>query len=302
MVNYKATIRKIYLNKLNQKVKSIRDVSRGFENKVFVVKTNKDISVIRIPKAGKPPFAGKHQALREYWASKAWGKLGIPVPKVMIFDESRKLANFDYVIETYIPGKNLNQVKLTKKQTKAIMRKLGKLLKKMHKVKTKKYGLLVSKRTGEHDTCADLMKSWIKGALKNLRKNKLLPNKTLQQTKKYFKDRADILDFHSPKLLHNDLGRSNIRIKTGKISGIIDFGDAFSGDPIYDVARTYQRLYRLSYLDEFLKSYGKINKRKFNYYLLYHACWELNWAYEHKNKEVCKKNIIIINSIVKSST
>jgi len=293
-----SAIHKIYLKKLNQKIKSIKNVSKGDENKIFIVKTDKGTSVIRIPKKGLPPFAGKHQALREYWASKAWSKLGIPVPKIIILDESRKFANFDYAIETYIPGKDLVEVKLSSKQSKAIMRQLGSYLKKMHAVRTKKYGLLVSEKIGEHRKWAEVVKPEINGALEDLREKKILPIGVIQQMRRYFKEREDVLDFNNPRLLHNDLNRENVLVQNRKISGIIDFGDAFSGDPMYDVARAYQGLYGLPNLDEFLGGYGKINKRRFNYYLLYHAYWALVFFSKEGAEDWIKRCKEMINIIL----
>ncbi len=293
-----SAIHKIYLKKLNQKIKGIRDVSKGYENKVFIVKTDKETSVIRIPKKGLPPFASKHQALREGWASKAWDKLGIPVPKIITLDESKKLAKFDYVIETYVPGKGLGEVKLSNKQSKAIMHQLGLYLKKMHTIRTKKYGLLVSEKIGEHRKWAEVIKPEIDGILEDLREKKILQNKIIQQMSEYFREREDVLSFNNPRLLHNDLNRENILVQKGEISGIIDFGDAFSGDPMYDVARAYQGLYGLPNLDEFLRGYGKINKHKFNYYLLFHASWILVFFSKEGAEDWIKRCKEMINIIL----
>ncbi len=61
-----------------------------------------------------------------------------------------------------------------------------------------------------------------------------------------------------PALLHGDLDGSHILVESGKISGIIDFGDAKLGDPLYDFIPIHHDLFGLdrSLFAEFLKGYG----------------------------------------------
>ena len=40
-----------------------------------------------------------------------------------------------------------------------------------------------------------------------------------------------------PRLLHHDFGIDHIFVKNNTISGVIDFGDSGSGDPVLDIVR-----------------------------------------------------------------
>ncbi len=299
MYNFKRAIIKIYFKKLNQKVKNIVNVTHGHENFVFIVKTNKQVSIIRIPKENENSvFGGVYQIWREKWVSELLSELNLPVPKIITIDDRRKIANFDYVIETFEPGIELNKLKLEEKEYKDIMQQIGVYLKKIHQIKTKKYGLLVKKRVGEFSEWSSVINNEINKIINNLRDLNLLDKRMLLQIIDFFKQRREVLIFNKPCLLHNDINPSNILVRNNNISAIIDFGDAFSGDFIYDVARTYQGLYGLPNLNAFLKAYGQIDEMKFNYYFLFHLVSVLVYFKEINNYKQIKNYIKVIKKII----
>lgn len=298
MMQSKKTIQYIYLKTLNQKILSVQNVSRGYENNVYIVRSDTDTTVLRIPKKSAPLFSGKHQLLREYWAIKAWKKLHIPMPKILVLDYSKKIALFDFVIETFIPGNHADILKSNREESKPIMRRLGYYLKKMHTVRTKKYGLLRAYKVGEKNTWRDAVLPEIQRICAKMSKKKMLPVSKIQKIKNYFDKNSDVLQFNTPRLIHNDIYEENIILRNGKISGIIDFGDVYSGDPIFDVARAYQGLYGIPHLNTMLKAYGKIDKKKFDYYVLFHACDSFVFFYDSKPNKWVRQSIKLINSII----
>jgi len=289
------TIHKLYETKLRQKVLNIQDKSKGCENKVFIVKTNKGESVFRIP------VTGELQARREVWASKAWAKISIPVPRILVYDWSKKLVDFDYIIESKIDGDDLEDTKLSKTQLEQVMKDLGKMLRKMHKVKTKQFGFLNKPLTGEFKNMNFLIE-WVEDNLKKLAARKTISISKIRKIKKYFGNNKDVLNCKISRLLHNDLAYSNCVLNNKKLEGIIDLGDAFAGDPVYDVARSYQALTELypdKIVDIFLDAYGKVNMHRFNFYLLYHATWTADVYVEEGNVKNISNSVRLINKVLK---
>jgi len=61
-----------------------------------------------------------------------------------------------------------------------------------------------------------------------------------------------------PTILHGDIDGSHILVNNGQITGLIDFGDAKLGDPLYDFVTIHHDLFDLDprLFTEFLRGYG----------------------------------------------
>ena len=114
----------------------------GVDQKVFIVKTGKGKSVIKL--IGNNPTCLN----RGYYGLKYIAKLDLPGPRILAKGK-------DYMIETLLEGKPLGDVKYDKKTKEKIYFKLGQLIKELHSKKSKGYGD---------------MSSWMKAKHKSLKK------------------------------------------------------------------------------------------------------------------------------------
>jgi len=95
------------------------------------------------------------------------------------------------------------------------------------------------------------------------------------------------------RLLHGDFHTGHIFAQHGKITGIIDFENAVSGDPLYDLALPllYADIVGIqSYSQDILRGYGvaldEVLKQKIFLYKLATAISRMAWTY----KEGLKRN------------
>ncbi len=232
--------------KLGHNVKKAIDKSKGSDHKIVLLYTDKGNYVYR--------YCDNDKAIMSHaYAINKWSNLGFP--KLIIKKKC-------YLIETMIPGKDMSESKLTSKQKLKIMKKLGKIMKKMHETKTRRYGYLIKPGIGQ-------VNSWNKYILRLTRRRmKTLNDDLVKRIEKYLKNNS--FEFGKPALLHKDINPENIMTYNGELSGIIDAADAVSGDPLYDIAIVYDRFRKWDkkYPDALVKAYGPVNQKRLRYYFI----------------------------------
>jgi len=261
----KKQIKQIIKDKFNSPVLSIKDLSKGWDHKVYMIKIPKKEVVLRAPIKLKE----KNKLFAQCWAFRQWRKLKLPFPEVLFIEK-------DYLIEEKVEGVDMVDANLSIRQQQAIMYELGKIVKKMHTVKTKGYGYLNSKGTGEKKSWREYIEPDFKGNFNQIKKARLISSDLANKIEAFFEERKDILNYKDSRLLHQDLTDDNIKIKDGKITGIIDASDAASGDPMQDIAVINQHYFGRNLMNHFLKGYGKVDMRKLNFYSLYLTVWLTN--------------------------
>lgn len=234
------------MTKLGYNILKAVDKSKGSDHKIVLLYTDKGNYVYR--------YCSNNKAIMSHtYAINKWSNLGFP--KLVVKKRY-------YLIETMIPGKDMSESKLTNEQKLRIMRKLGIILKKMHHIKTKKYGYLIKPGVGQ-------VNNWNKYIVRLTRRRmKILSPNLITRIKNYLKN--NIIECHNPVLLHKDINPENIMVYKGNLSGIIDAADAVSGDPLYDIAIVYDRFRNRDkkYPDALVKSYGKVDLKKLEYYTI----------------------------------
>lgn len=288
-MQYNKYIEEIFLKKFGQKVKCITDRVKGVDHEVFFAKTAKSDYVIRFPKGDK------RSLFAEVWATKAWFKMNLPFPKVILLDVTRTIVNNDYLIEEKIEGKDLDEIKLNKEQLQTVYFQLGKIVKRMHDVRTMDYGWLIAEKAGCDKSWRAWIKSWTKSDLASIETERILLASTIHDIRKIYSENDNILDFKNPKLLHGDLRMNNIIVLNGKLNGIVDTSDALSGDPMYDLGIINQNTYGLGVWDSFIKGYGKVDMQKVNFYSLIAAVMLVK-DFEIKHKDWSREAYEIIKT------
>jgi aminoglycoside phosphotransferase (APT) family kinase protein len=203
----------------------------------------------------------------------------------------------DYVVETKILGVDWRNSKLNKKQTIEALENLGTMLKKMHSVKTKKYGYIIKPGVGQYNTWKEFMEKYLALRLDKIKKLKYVSSNRLNKISAYLIKNEDLLNLKNPRLCHKDVNKGNIMINNGKISGIIDASDAVSGDPAFDTGIIYQRFGKEMF-KHFVKTYGKIDLRKVEYYAILNALRKIPLDHHNGNLEACERHLEQIERII----
>ena len=192
--------------------------------------------VLRVSPGGapwSPGFEGEH------WALKQCSKKDIPVPEILTFGtvQTELPTLCQYLLVERIPGKPLKeQLHLRRKEIKSYYKEAGYLLSKIHTIKTKGFGPLKSKGKGSFNSWEEFILRHISTRLLNyLLENRIINESLRNRIFDIFNSEEAYLELKSPVLLHGDFSNNHIFIDKGRVSGIIDFEDCISGDPLYDL-------------------------------------------------------------------
>jgi len=274
-------IPKIFLKNLNETIVHIKDSTKGLDHEVKIIQTKNSKYVIKFPRKN-PELID-----REFIAcSKLKGI--IPVPNILF-------KNKKYIIETYIPGKNFSEVKLTLKERKKIYKELGTILRKIHSVHMKGYGFVKSNGKGMYPT---LKKQVFHNRRKYLlRLKKIISEKEYKNVLKFLKENDHYANSKESVMLHYDYENWNIKIYKKRISGIIDFGDLFAGPKSYDLTRPFISHYFDGMFKYFLEGYGKIDLFEIKYYVVISLLWMIEYHKDKNNKKHLKEGLQILKDI-----
>lgn len=200
------------------------------------------------------------------------------IPTAGIFQIGNLPEKRYYIIQKRIKGAIIGERKIIKnkivdeyffKNTESILKQLNKILCDLHKIRFKKYGWLKIKNNnfeGTFDSWEKFLRFESRLWLKNLRKNFLTKKEYdfIEEKLEIFFERysSHYFKFSKSVLIHGDMiNPGNILVKNGKITGIIDFEWALSGDPAWEFAFSGNK-YLKHYLKICRKSYEEVVFRK----------------------------------------
>jgi len=270
-------INKIYPD---SSVISVKRFKKGVINETYDVKVDNKSLVLRI----YPKNLWKIKK-EEYLYNLIRKKTNVPVPKII-------KTGRNYILMSKIEGKELSV------RNKALVRKAGELLAKIHSIKFPHYGWIIK------DKIKPKFKNWpdfinydmklkfrkIPGKYKQLKnniKNIVNKNKSLLNVKS------------KPCLLHKDYHSSHIIVNKNKINGIIDIEWAMSGHNEFEVAKSCSWMFDKKpklekiFLEGYRK-YGSLSKdftERKKLYKLIVLLSSLSFSYECKNKRWCFYNL-----------
>lgn len=244
-------IKKLVWDNLKCNVDQIVDSSKGEDQVVKIVNTDKGKFVVKFPK-------DKEMVNRQIFANnKLEGE--IPIAKIMYHTE-------DCILETFLPGKELSRVKLNKDESSKIFLQLGEILAKVHQVNLKGVGFIENQQ-GKYNSMKEFIDEyWLKDRLKDLLKYKTVTKKEMLLIEEYLCKHEYLQKTEEFCLLHFDYIDSNIKVDKGNVSGIFDFADIISGPREFDFSRLYIA-YHGDMFDLILKGYSqKLDINKIRYY------------------------------------
>ncbi|MEA3429955.1 MAG: phosphotransferase [Nanoarchaeota archaeon] len=243
MVSKNDEIKTIF-NSLNFNINKITEI-KTLANFLVKVGTNKGNYFLKMYNNKKEARAGHKLACLYPFLLKN----NIPVPGVLKFDDSLKLVKHPYLIITEIEGEMLCEVinTMNTDDKKSFYYELGRLIAKIHSITFKKFGETFDGKTvesyseanykGPFSNWKDMHKEIINYRL-NIFKGSNFED-LIKPISSWFEQNANLIDYKIvPRLLHIDLNQKNIFLKNNKISGIIDFDDAFVGHNEEELMRT----------------------------------------------------------------
>ena len=234
---------------LNSKIRDIKDLSIGYDQNVYLIKTEKEKYIYKEPKNNIAKIKN------EAFALKKLSSIGVPIPKLIYINDK-------FLIESFIEGELLNN-----NCPKNCFIELGNYINKIHSIQMNGFGDIKDGR-GEYDSEYDYLFSWLN--LNDL-SNKMFKNYDL---KKIFEKNKNLLQSNNSYFLHGDITYDNSIVYNNKINGIIDFGDAICGPIEYDLALFYLKIENDNNWEDFLKGYNKIfNEKKFHLYIIAFGIW-----------------------------
>jgi aminoglycoside phosphotransferase (APT) family kinase protein len=171
--------------------------------------------------------------------------LPLPVPRILLADDSRTLLDLNFVVMNRFDGRNVSQWEpsLDRDETHDIYRQIGAALRVIHGVTLERFGYLVADGVAQpFATNRAYMLSQFERKLSDFAKLGEHPA-LAAQLDAYLERSAGLLDgCAQPVLCHYDYHSSNLLAdrREGKLrlTGIIDLENAIAGDPLMDLAKT----------------------------------------------------------------
>lgn len=214
-------------------VSSIREIEIGFTNKVYSV--NEQYIVKLCTKAENEASFEKETFLYRLFSEK------LPVPKIIHFDNSKTLIDYDYYVCNKIEGGNLYSVwhTLSEEERKAVIGELCGYLKIINSHEADEFIAAYGKPEG---TWQERIMNEISGLLEEVEKRAILDAETLGVIRKYIDENQDALREEKFGIVYWDVHFDNILVKDGKITGILDFegSELMSIDYVLDLANRMQ--------------------------------------------------------------
>lgn len=167
--------------------------------------------------------------------SKLLASRGIPCAKVLAFGENVGKLNKDIIIQTMVSGTPLGRVEAA--QRPSVYKEAGRILREINNIKLEGFGRLKvesEKLKGEHSAYKEAREA-VKPEFEYLLEHGFINQAELEKLNQIYEEIAGI-DLPQAFYLHNDFHGSHIFTDGGKVTGIIDLGNSYAGDPRKDIA------------------------------------------------------------------
>lgn len=179
----------------------------------------------------------RRELTAEAWACERVGSVGVTAPDVVALDVDRHVLPAPFLLMRRMSGGAVSDGR------HPALVEAGRQLRRVHSIPMTGYGFL----TGERDTADALIgahPTWAgftaeAGAcLDELVVHQVISGGLADRLQKVLHEYRDAVRFDGPGvLLHGDLKPPHVFADEGRFVGIIDWGDAACGDPLYDLAR-----------------------------------------------------------------
>lgn len=216
------------LGKIDQSFKP----PQGNINQCWIVNDTHVIRFDVLDWGGINRYAGEKQACELLRGS------DVPVPDVLALDVSKQFVPYDYLILTKMPGKTVDDsvADLTVAARKQIAYTAGEYLATLHGFALDSFGLLYEIAAGVNKPdWAGYVADFYADYGRQARQMGVLSAETLARVQRAeAKMQPLFAAVRQGHFVHGDYHFSNLLQQDGRISGVIDFDWAMSGDPSWD--------------------------------------------------------------------
>lgn len=212
--------------------------------------------------------------------SKQLKELGLPAYGTYAIHDSESIDDFAFQVIEQLPGFTL-QTWLNEhpEDEEKLLMAAGKMLSRIHKIPTKGFGPFDNEKAkngdlvGIHPTLVDSARASLENNLEALVNFEVLTQHQSDAINEMFSSNNPFLNCENPVLVHNDFADWNMLTDGNDVTGLIDWDESISADPIFDIA-CWSTFFDPNRLEKFLEGYrsevGEIKdfKEKFELYRL----------------------------------
>lgn len=278
-------IKSVFKKDLGVEVDKIIDCSKGVDHKVYVVSYKNKKYILRESIKNKNTLYNINFVLNKLKSKK--------VPKVLVYNKG-------YLIETFIPGKELdkiNEKNMSNLEIQKIYFQLGKVLKEIHSIKSSffsKWGVKLD-LPYKKDFYRSINVSFYKNLKKHVDRKNFTAKELFKINNFFILNRDFLKQINSFSLINEDISKKHILIFKNKFSGLIDFGDCKFSDPLIDFRHLYEFKYDYK-MKALEKGYGKrLDLNKIYFYKFIDGFGLIIWCQDNgflKESKEIKKMIL----------
>ena len=168
---------------------------------------------------------------------------GIPVPKVLGFDESREICDSSYFFMEKLPGRSLSSVRdtLSEQTLQDIYCQTGKIIRCVNEISCPCFGYPAQPEF-QGIKWFPVFKRMLEAGVEDAVSGGVDLTISVELLWSLLERDRDVFDeVVAPQLVHWDCWDGNIFVQDGRVTGIIDWERCLWGDPLMEVNfRTYQ--------------------------------------------------------------
>ena len=199
-------------------------------------------------------------------AADAAREAGVPTYHTFFIDDTRKNFDYDYMLIELLPGSNMKLGgPFSPKSDARLIAETGRFLARIHTVKTKNYGFFDNNIAKKDRLLVGIHKKWrdhyfaaFVANLDYLTSNSVISAQDRVSIEKIISKHASLINCESPRLVQNDLADWNELTDGKHITGILDWDECYSGDPVADFS-AWSVFYPLERMEHLKRGYKSVN-------------------------------------------
>ncbi|MFC9484063.1 aminoglycoside phosphotransferase family protein [Streptomyces griseus] len=201
---------------------AVREVAGGWDNQQWRIG---DELAVRMPRTERAPDL---QRKERRWLPVLAPRLPLPVPNPVRTGEPSALFPKPWTVMTWVPGEPLDHASISRGDHAA--EALAGFLRALHVEAPA--GAPISSDRGAHPSgCTDGFDGLFEA---------VAPGDIAEAIRAVWADAVAAPAWEGPPVwVHGDLHPANVVVSDGTLSGVIDFGDLFAGDPAWDLAAAW---------------------------------------------------------------
>ena len=217
---------------------SYKELAGGFCNAVYLIETDSEKLVLKVASSQEVVLM-RHE--RDYVPAEAKTlelfnqKLNIPVPKLIYFDDSKRICSVPYFFMSFMEGTPLSNAdpSPSKAEWNEIKLRVGEICREISSLKAKKFGIPVIPETHRHSNYAFVTALFKMLFMDIADKGAYVPETPEKELMSLLKRCEPALnEVTQPVYIHTDTWEGNLMVKDGKLAGIVDHAAVLWGDPL----------------------------------------------------------------------